>query len=54
MGIVKSVSDLKTILKSEKSFVKRDIHLVDNSYYEVKCTLWGKLVSSLNYFFSVS
>jgi replication factor A1 len=44
VAIIKAIYDVQTIVSKNTSreFEKRDISLVDQSGYEVKCTLWGK------------
>jgi replication factor A1 len=42
LGVVKEVGEVEDIpAKSQKSYLKRDIVVVDNSEAQVRCTVWG-------------
>ncbi|KAF3316207.1 Replication factor A protein 1 [Orbilia oligospora] len=44
IGILKEVGESDSIVsaKTQKAFTKRDLHLVDDTGYTVKLTVWGK------------
>jgi replication factor A1 len=47
LGVVKEVGDVEDFTaKSQKSYSKREIVVVDNSEAQVRCTVWGNAAKS--------
>ncbi|KAF3934837.1 hypothetical protein ABW19_dt0201204 [Dactylella cylindrospora] len=50
IGVIKEIGDVSSITSktTQKSFNKREIGLVDNTGYNVKLTIWGKMADSFS------